>query len=351
MTAASEEGGTSESESLLQQHPHHSDGGAADRGRSRSHSIIEEYGSIAVAVVEQPDTHVPVVLHDLSGPMLLTEKTLQRQDSIISCIGRAHSVVELPREADILLLVQAGCGNDTSTNNDSGSGSGSTGGGQATIPSEIASMTKNLIGCGALSLCNGIARCANTPTAVFASSAWILLLGAIFGYFCWLIAKICHWTGRTTYRGCWQDTVGHSGSMLVSIINGLKATGANLAYATILADTTSTLLLSAGIQHDLPRNTCLLLVTGLFVLPLCLLKNLAVLAPFSLLGTFGIILTAVAMAVRYFDGSYAPGGQYHDHIDVSLRPSFGTTNNTWSLEILPFVCMVYEVRIVLRAAR
>ena len=139
--------------------------------------------------------------------------------------------------------------------------------------------------------------------------------------------------------------------MLVSIINGLKATGANLAYATILADTTSTLLLSAGIQHDLPRNTCLLLVTGLFVLPLCLLKNLAVLAPFSLLGTFGIILTAVAMAVRYFDGSYAPGGQYHDHIDVSLRPIFGTKNNTWSLEILPFVCMVYEVRIVLRAAR
>jgi hypothetical protein len=82
----------------------------------------------------------------------------------------------------------------------------------------------------------------------------------------------------------------------------------------------------------------------LFVLPLCLLMNLAVLAPFSLLGTFGIILTAVAMAVRYWDGSYAPGGQYYNHIDVSLQPSFGATNNTWSLQILPFVCMVYEVR-------
>jgi Transmembrane amino acid transporter protein len=334
MTALSGEG-VNESESSLLLH-HQRDG---DGRRSRSTSIVEEYGSIAVTVVEQPETHAPVVLHDLSGPMLLNEdKTTlllqERRNSIISCISHAQSVAELPTEAEILLLAQG-----------DGGGSGSnliSIGGQATISSEIASMTKNLIGCGALSLCNGIALCANRPIAVVVSSGWIILLGAIFAYFCWLIAKICQLTGRTTYRGCWQDTVGHNGSMIVSISNGLKASIANLAYATILADTTSTLLLSVG--WHLSRSMCLLLVTILFILPLCLLKNLNVLAPFSLLGTAGIVLTVVAMAWRYIDGSYTPGGQYHDQIEPSLRPSFGTTNNTWSLQILPFVCMVYEVR-------
>jgi len=300
---------TTENESLL-------------KHRKRSNTI-EEYGSIAVTVVEHETTQEPVVLHDLTGPVLLMDnpEDLERHDSLISAVSDAKTIGDLPREEDK--------------------------GGQATIASEVASMTKNLIGCGALSLCNGIALCSNAPGAIWAGNFWILILGVIFGYFCWLIAKVCSLTGRTTYRGIWQETVGYQGSMAVSIVNGLKASLADLAYTTILSDTAKSLLLSAG--YDVPRGVCLLVVTLVFILPLCMLKNLHVLAPFSVLGTAGVIFTTVVMFIRYWDGSYEPGGKYFEDIDVSKQPSFGTINNAWSTGILPFVCMAYEVRFVCSA--
>lgn len=287
--------------------------------RTSERSTMEEYGSLAVAVVQHDVTHEPMVLHDLTGPVMLLDdpELLERHDSLYSVVSHTTKVSELHHEDDS--------------------------GGQATIASEVAIMVKNLIGCGSLSLCNGIALCANAPNAIWAGNFWILVLGAIFGYFCWLIAKVCDMTRRTTYRGIWQDTVGNRGSMTVSIVNGLKAGLANLAYTCILTDTTMSLFLSAG--YNVSRGACLLFVTFCFILPLCLLKNLHVLAPFSVLGTSGIVFTAVAMFVRYQDGSYQDGGKYFKDIDSSLQPMFGSVNNAWSTSILPFVCMSYEVRL------
>ena len=56
----------------------------------------------------------------------------------------------------------------------------------ATIPSEVANMTKNLIGGGVLSLSGGIALFANHPSAAIFAIYWVVLLGAVFGYFCLL---------------------------------------------------------------------------------------------------------------------------------------------------------------------
>ena len=57
--------------------------------------------------------------------------------------------------------------------------------GTATIPSEVANMTKNLIGGGVLSLSGGMALFANDPTkACPAAVYWVVVLGAVFGYFC-----------------------------------------------------------------------------------------------------------------------------------------------------------------------
>lgn len=58
--------------------------------------------------------------------------------------------------------------------------------GTATIPSEVANMTKNLIGGGVLSLSGGIAIFANNAAAVWPAIFWVVLLGAVFGYFCLL---------------------------------------------------------------------------------------------------------------------------------------------------------------------
>lgn len=53
----------------------------------------------------------------------------------------------------------------------------------ATIGSETASIAKNLVGAGVLSLSGGIARYSNDPAAILSASIWVVLLGTMFGYF------------------------------------------------------------------------------------------------------------------------------------------------------------------------
>lgn len=56
----------------------------------------------------------------------------------------------------------------------------------ATIPSEIANITKNLIGGGVLSLSAGIAHFADSPIASIYATVCVFVLGAVLGYFCLL---------------------------------------------------------------------------------------------------------------------------------------------------------------------
>jgi amino acid permease len=74
----------------------------------------------------------------------------------------------------------------------------------------------------------------------------------------------------------------------------------------ILADTFRALFETIGLH--LSRSTSLFLITVTALLPLCMLKNLGVLAPFSILGTAVFFLVALVMGVRYFDGTYDPTG-------------------------------------------
>ena len=60
------------------------------------------------------------------------------------------------------------------------------GAGTATILSEVANISKNLIGGGVLSLSGGMALYANDPRAAFSAIVWVVLLGTVFGYFCLL---------------------------------------------------------------------------------------------------------------------------------------------------------------------
>jgi len=77
----------------------------------------------------------------------------------------------------------------------------------------------------------------------------------------------------------------------------------------ILADTLRALLSTGG--YNLSRQSTLLGLTGGILLPLCLLKDLAALAPFSLLGIAGMVYTTAAMAFRYLGGAYkAPAGKF-----------------------------------------
>lgn len=138
--------------------------------------------------------------------------------------------------------------------------------------------------------------------------------------------------------------MGSKGALAISWSNALKAAMANLAYSTILSQTFSSL--SETVGFPISRIQALFLITIVALLPLCLLKNLSVLAPFSALGTLGIVLTAASMIIRFVDGSYQEGGQYFDDIPEHWRPYFGTDNRPFSPATLPFVCMLFEAYIM-----
>ena len=107
----------------------------------------------------------------------------------------------------------------------------------------------------------------------------------------------------------------------------------------ILADTFQNLLSSAGFQFS--RTKTLLGVTGFILTPLCLLKDLSSLAPFSLLGIMGMVYTAVVMVMRYFDGTYAvPAGKFLE--SIAVPPSFEGTQGAGAV-LSPSSCILISM--------
>ena len=72
-----------------------------------------------------------------------------------------------------------------------------------------------------------------------------------------------------------------------------------LSYSMVLADTIS-FLMDIAVGFTLSREQILVGLTALVLLPLCLMKDLKSLTPFSILGTLAMLYTALAMSYRYF---------------------------------------------------
>ena len=133
-------------------------------------------------------------------------------------------------------------------------------------------------------------------------------MGAISAYTFGLIGRVSRATNTISYSDAWDETVGKKSSFIIAFSCFIDCFFGNLSYSMILADTMVNLLASAGIA--ITRTQSLLGVTGIVLLPLCLMKNLASLAPFSLIGITGMLYTTFAMVARYIGGSYASGGKF-----------------------------------------
>jgi len=77
------------------------------------------------------------------------------------------------------------------------------------------------------------------------------------------------------------------------------------------------------------RNVILLVLSTVVLLPLCSLKSLNALAPFSLLGLSATLYSAFFMALRYFDGSYAPNGKFFVSLSSAMKPVFNKQLNAF----------------------
>eukprot|EP00957_Ditylum_brightwellii_P105729 8063449-Ditylum_brightwellii.AAC.1 len=137
-------------------------------------------------------------------------------------------------------------------------------------------------------------------------------------------------TSTSSYRDAWEHSVGLRGSSLIAAITVFMAGLGNLAYSMILADTTRSLLAAVGIERS--RTFSLIVLKAL--------------APFSLVGLAGMGYTMVAMAIRYFDGTYdiEKDGIFLKDIPDDMKPSFGTTgaSGVFTAKSLLLVCMTFQ---------
>jgi amino acid permease len=216
----------------------------------------------------------------------------------------------------------------TTTTTTNGAGAGT-----ATITNEIFNLVKSIVGAGVLSLPYGIATYGNAPSAILPAILLISIFGVLSGYGFGLIGRVCALTQTTSYKSAWETSISPSTSYIPAIAVTFKTICATLAYSMILGDTFYSLLGSIGITH-LSKTVVLSTVTATVLLPLCLLKNLSSLAPFSLLGSLGMVYTAIAMLIRYVGPTYklpsagmtgaAAAGMYLSDLPIHLQPNFGT---------------------------
>ena len=194
--------------------------------------------------------------------------------------------------------------------------------GDATVTQLIFNLVKGIVGAGVLSLPAGIAAWADAPSAVLPAVALIATIGGLSGYGFALIGRVCAYTNTKSYRDAWSATVNQSSSWIPAVAVTFKTICAILAYSMILGDTTVSLLATIGL--NVAKVPALIALTATVLLPLCLLKNLSSLAPFSLVGSLGMIYTAGAMAVRYLTKAYSATGKFGMDCSPSLRPAFGS---------------------------
>ena len=197
----------------------------------------------------------------------------------------------------------------------------------ASVPNMVFNLVKCIVGAGVLGLPSGAAAVSG-PGGLWKANILTVVIGAMSAYGFATIGKVCAMTGTTSYKEAWGKTVGESTSFLPVISCLLVTICSVLAYSMVLADTIPNLLQLVGVT--ISRTQALFTVTLTALLPLCLLKSLKALAPFSLAGIIGMIWTTVAMAIRYFDKSYTVGGALYDAVPPQLRPSSAVTVGPWT---------------------
>jgi hypothetical protein len=237
--------------------------------------------------------------------------------------GINHKLRRLPRHVGFMTtdaaLPSDAADDDSFTAPASTDSSSNTSG--ATVTELIFNLIKGIVGAGVLSLPAGIAAWGSAPSAVIPAVALIAIIGALSGYGFALIGRCCAYTNTNSYRDAWSATVSESSSWLPATAVTFKTICAILAYSMILGDTFVGLLSTLGFAATKVPVTIGLSSTVL--LPLCLMKNLSSLAPFSLLGSLGMIYTALAMTIRYLGKAYTANGKFGMDLAASLRPKFG----------------------------
>jgi len=196
--------------------------------------------------------------------------------------------------------------------------------GTASIPNEVFNLIKSIVGAGVLGLPAGIAAFGDAPSAIFPAMILLTMIGSLSAYGFSLIGVVMSKTQAKSYRQAWAKSVGEKTSWMPALACLLVTTCSVLCYSMILADTIPSIV-EAVTGIVLTRTEALLGITMTTLLPLCLMKNLSSLAPFSLVGILGMVYTCTVMMLRWLSGSYAAeNGKFTAELVAEYIPRFGS---------------------------
>ena len=187
-------------------------------------------------------------------------------------------------------------------------------------------LMKNVLGAGVLSLSYGVAAFTSNKRGLIFANMLTLFMGALSGYCFALIARICDMNQVNTYKEVWDKRISPKTSWLVTNSCTFKTFFACLSYSIIIGDAVSSLLSNFPMLPPLitNRSSVIVWMTTFILYPLCSLKTLDRLVPFSIAGLFGVFFTAAMMLKRFLDGSYLPGGKFFSMIPVENQPLFSS---------------------------
>lgn len=176
--------------------------------------------------------------------------------------------------------------------------------------------------------------------SIVPASAILFTLGSISAYTFHLLGRLTAVASSeskddvkvTSLGQLWDHEVGTSTSWLISLAVMLTCYGTCLCYSIILGDTFKSLAETVGLSGVLAsRRFNVAAIALLGVYPMSCLKSLAALAPVSISGVIGILVTCIVMAIRALPGgaysmnSAATATNYLRSLPLDLRPSFGVT--------------------------
>lgn len=210
-------------------------------------------------------------------------------------------------------------------------------GGEATIASSTFNLAKSIIGCGVLSLPSGVAFFADEPSALIPAGIACALFGLVSGYTFSLIGKASKETESDTFLEIWSKSVSPKSSWIISSSITALCFLASLAYSLIIGDSLTSLAQTFNLPAIVSaRNNVILLISTFILLPLCSMRSLNALSPFSLAGLSGSVYTAIFMAIRFLDKSYLAGGKFFNQ--MAAKPSFKQRGG-YSLNYLTLVLL------------
>ncbi|KAL7529414.1 hypothetical protein ACHAXR_002956 [Thalassiosira sp. AJA248-18] len=216
---------------------------------------------------------------------------------------------------------------------------------EQTISKAAFNLIKGCVGSGVLSLPAGVAAIGDVPKAAVLASSILFFLGTISAYTFNLLGRLTAVSRNeldsqdsklplvTSIGQLWDREVGTSTSWLVSLAVMLTCSGTCLSYSIILGDTFKSLAESAGLSSGIltSRRFNVVAIALLGVYPLSCLKSLRALAPVSIMGVVGILVTCVVMTIRSLPGGVysstaaATAAHYLQSLPANCRPSFGVT--------------------------